>query len=168
MQSCNIITQLQEINPELRDIKGWNYSHSLSENSASVNSSSAGVFLPGVVELFKPVLSSLHVKNGPSIERLEKLVNRRLRRKRFRKRAVDRPMQRLQHWSDETSEEEPLNLPSILEESHLNLLADRIARIILRFHKHCTSNALWQMKPVHTALKNTLHWFEFDTVSPAL
>ncbi|KAF4100930.1 tumor necrosis factor receptor superfamily member 11B-like [Onychostoma macrolepis] len=92
----------------------------------------------GGVDLFKPILSSLHVKYGTSIERLEKLVNRCLRRKRFRKQAVVRPMQRLQHWSDDTSEEEPLNLPSIQEESHLNLLADRIARKILRFQQlHC-------------------------------
>uniref|UniRef100_A0A671Q2U7 Tumor necrosis factor receptor superfamily member 11B-like n=1 Tax=Sinocyclocheilus anshuiensis TaxID=1608454 RepID=A0A671Q2U7_9TELE len=115
--------------------------HNLSENAASVNSSSVGVFLPGLVDLFKPVLSGLHVKYGTSTERLQKLVDRRLRRNRFGKRAALHPMQRL-HWSKETSEEESLNLPSILEESHLNPLVDWIARKILRFQQHCTNTAL--------------------------
>ncbi|XP_016316730.1 tumor necrosis factor receptor superfamily member 11B-like [Sinocyclocheilus anshuiensis] len=95
----------------------------------------------GLVDLFKPVLSGLHVKYGTSTERLQKLVDRRLRRNRFGKRAALHPMQRL-HWSKETSEEESLNLPSILEESHLNPLVDWIARKILRFQQHCTNTAL--------------------------
>ncbi|XP_016376231.1 tumor necrosis factor receptor superfamily member 6B [Sinocyclocheilus rhinocerous] len=96
----------------------------------------------GLVDLFKPVLSGLHVQYRTSTERLQKLVDRRLRRKRFGKRAALHPMQRLQHWSKETSEEESLNLPSILEESHLNPLVDWIARNILRFQQHCTNTAL--------------------------
>ncbi|XP_026145193.1 tumor necrosis factor receptor superfamily member 11B-like [Carassius auratus] len=90
------------------------------------------------VDLFKSVLSGLHVQYGTSTERLQKLVNRRLRKKRFGKHAALHPTQQLQHWSKETSQEEPLNLPSILEESHLNLLADRIARKIRRSQQHCS------------------------------
>ncbi len=156
MQTWNLQEKMQyhriaRNKSRMRHVKEWNYSLSLCENAASVNSSSAGVFLPGLVELFKPFLSSLHVKYGTSIERLEKLVKRRLR-KRFRKQALQRPMQRLQHRNNKTSEEDPLNLPSILEELHLNKLADWIAHKILQFQLHCTNTSLWQIKPVHTAL----------------
>ncbi|XP_042601946.1 tumor necrosis factor receptor superfamily member 11B-like [Cyprinus carpio] len=98
-------------------------------------------FLPVWADLFKPVLSGLNVQYGTSTEYLQKLVNRRLRKRRFGKRAALRPMEQ-KNWSEATSEEEPLNLPSILEESHLNALADRIARKILQFQQHCTNTPL--------------------------
>uniref|UniRef100_A0A8C1BY98 Tumor necrosis factor receptor superfamily, member 11b n=1 Tax=Cyprinus carpio carpio TaxID=630221 RepID=A0A8C1BY98_CYPCA len=83
---------------------------------------------------------------GAPTERLQKLVCRRLRRKRNGKRAAllraEGPVQQLQLWNDGTSEEAPLNLPDILEESHLNLLADKIARKILRFQHRCSGPAL--------------------------
>ncbi|XP_050993567.1 tumor necrosis factor receptor superfamily member 11B-like [Labeo rohita] len=95
----------------------------------------------GWEDLFKPVLSGLHVQFGIPIERMQKLVNRRLRRgsgRRNGKRAAPQHLQR----NDGTSEEELLNLPSILEETHQSLLADRIARKILRFQQHCRSREL--------------------------
>lgn len=104
--------------------------------NSSENSSSAAVLLPGWEDLFKPVLSGLHIQFGIPIERMQKLVNRRLRRgcsRRNGKRAAP------QHLHDGKSEEELLNLPSFLEETHQNLLADRIARKILRFQQHCRS-----------------------------
>lgn len=94
--------------------------------------------LKGLVDVFEPVLSGLHIQYGAPIERLQKLVHRRLRRKRFGKRAALRRDEGPVH---ETSEEVHLNLPSIVEESNLNHLADRIARIILRFQHRCNGSA---------------------------
>ncbi|KAK2887797.1 hypothetical protein Q8A67_016025 [Cirrhinus molitorella] len=77
------------------------------------------------VDVFEPVLYGLQVQYGISTERLQKLVNRRVRKK---KRAA---------------EEDLLDLPSILEEAHRNQLADRIARKILRVQQsHCKRDAM--------------------------
>ncbi|XP_043088995.1 tumor necrosis factor receptor superfamily member 11B-like [Puntigrus tetrazona] len=100
---------------------------------SNVCASCAGHTEKGLVDLFKPVVSALNPHYGASLERLQKLVMRRLRRRRFGKRAA----LRLQSWSEE--DEELLNLPSVLEESHLNPLADWIARRILRFQQHCAN-----------------------------
>ncbi|KTF71179.1 hypothetical protein cypCar_00048852 [Cyprinus carpio] len=99
--------------------------------------------LKELVDLFEPVLSGLQIQYGTPIEHLKKLVNRRLRRKRFGKRAALRraegPVQWLQLWNDKMPEEAPLNLLSIYPSY---LLADRIAHKILRFQHHCNSTAL--------------------------
>ncbi|XP_052401038.1 tumor necrosis factor receptor superfamily member 11B-like [Carassius gibelio] len=99
--------------------------------------------LKELLDLFEPVLSGLQIQYGSTIERLSKLVNRCLHWKKFGKQAalqsVDGPVSWLQLWSDETSEEALMNLPSIYPSY---LLADKIAHKILQFQHHCHSTEL--------------------------
>ncbi|XP_051526728.1 tumor necrosis factor receptor superfamily member 11B-like [Myxocyprinus asiaticus] len=95
----------------------------------------------GWVDLFRPILSGLFVHQKIPVQRLQRILNRLLRKQGQRlhqgvtMQRAKSPMEKIHQWISRVSEEELQNLLKILKESHLEHFADKITHKIRIFHK---------------------------------